>query len=1069
MVEIPRKVIDPSEYIVYQTPDPTTPGILSTQHTDEGQALALSVQDDIEREERDIEGSNSQPEIQVPHTQVPKRGRREVPDSQSSGRVSIHFSPVTVPETPQGNRAVLTISTSPRGALDPIEEIDAVVNLNISSQPDRSDPFVYVPDSSNKIFSQDVRELESQSQSSKEGSQNSIPSGQLSVCKVGVDRSHESFLQEPVASLPNNVHPEGPRANGNASVEAESNEAKSVVCEAAPTFSGRSDEQPFQQHTQTSSQLQSSYNPLEVQSQSSSEGDNDREYNIPNSDHEPLLEIHSPSEFDNFNTRQARASHFCHRESVLQQAVESERPSTVDSLKDPGLEPSSQPAQLGNPLSDNNREGPQGATGEETIDSSNRNLQSFKPLTYSTNFNTFPPSLLSPRTPIQEDPLESVRSTSSTPCGPIPASATPAPVTVLGYFPSERKRPVTSQEEAPSSSPSERNILSSSSALHRAISEFIDPEVSKSPSRETRSTRRRKKLSSSGGEIMSGAPASPLKATEVANSFEHHLNASKDAAVPTSQELLSSPRVLQSPIEESLLAQANSIDAKANSSTQERTPISEDLPSVDEDLLAGSQALNLLRSPAKSSSTEFFLAIPLTEIQKGIYVQTLLDRYRSVETFFGLQGTQVSGDVSVESMEAYIAELDGIASHADIADVDPLELEGSKPELVDWFCTQSSKFAIFSTLLNSFRDETCTIAVVVEEGKLMGFLKTFLKCGGYSFTRLGENRAGTKPLSESQHDGLHVVLVPSHGDIEETSLPASNLIIGFDSTLDSTSSRVRLLQRNETSPFDPATIIHLVPINTVAHIALCLPSTDETDARDYVTAILFAALLIRDEAGVLPSDLFDQLDALASSNPFAWLENLQKAQERLLPPLKIAPPSTQNELNSVETGVTANSPARKRVLSWSTLPTSPGGKHKKARIGSGRTSPRSASDIPMAGYETAPARLEDAIQVAGSQSVEMAPPTPEVADKVGDVTHITETIPALSEAPSQPILDPVNEDTENAPRAPDVDENISVGVVRTKEEEPVLEESEMKDLAEETEEEEEEEEEVDPFKTFVRR
>ncbi|KAJ6256639.1 hypothetical protein Dda_8504 [Drechslerella dactyloides] len=890
-----------SEYIVRPTPDPPSPDNreqeIFQRHVRGPIIIPLRPEGPYVESSEEAGRLSNDAEIQVPRTQVPRRGRREIPDSQSSRATSIYQTPgdqkAVVPETPF-ERFAGRVHYSSGERLREIREANmSKASPNMPPSSLLEDDFADIPDSSNRVFSQDVKELKSQeaSQSQSSGnsqktdrshqSQNSLPSAQLSFDKIGVAPSTKGSSDRESPASGSGRSAEG--SLGRAAVAA----AKSVaVVPAAPPSISLHLDQRHQTHLQ------------------------------------PQPRPRSASTQDDI-------------ESILQEAVESRPPVIVDTPS----EHSAQLPQLDAVPPQGQRKDIEGDTTESSDSASQRRA---KPADLSVDSEALFPALLSPKTPIKDDDaLQGGRSITTTPCGPIPASARPAPVTVLGYSVFQTgDREAAENEELPSSSTVEGSVHHTSTTLNQVVATRRRREKPPpSPLRETRSSARRKRKTSSGEDAMSAAPLSPLPSVDVAAPLA--ISSPKRQTTVRSSSHLSSPPPAISHPDRPLSTQDNENSHRMDIQYQEPSPAAVDSP-IDDDLLAGSQVLSLIQRPAPSTSAEIFLAIPLNDIQKILYKQALLENYRQVENFFGIESSQ------------------GHTEHITIEDLDYGE---PGPKLVKWFCKQSSKFDLLSKLLQKLRDEDYIVAIVAEDGKLMECLEIFIKSAGYGFTRYDEAMNPLTPLPEGNVTSLRVLLIPSTRVKKDYfTLPAAKLIIGFDSTLDPMSPQVGKLRSNGTAT---TPIIHFVPINTVAHIMLCLPNSTKSSRQDYINALLFAAMLIRKSS----------------------------TSDNLLPALQLDPQGSQSETSETNGPEMISSPSRKRVLSISVTPVASGGMHKKQRVEASETPASQNEDTPMEDYDNAVDDQEPFVEVEDSKSGEQASSTPQVPDHIGDITHVTSTIP----------------------------------------------------------------------------
>ncbi|KAK6523867.1 hypothetical protein TWF281_001833 [Arthrobotrys megalospora] len=947
-------------------------------------------------------------QIQVPRTQSSVRERREIPDSQSSGATSLHLTPADqrpVPETPLNSRPTVVHSPAEQLQLTrliPIQEIGVSV---VEPGPPVSDPevgndFEDIPDSSNRVFSQDVRELksqEAQSQSSKESQQStrsqqshaSLPSAQLSFGKVGVTPSFHSFPETEELKALDDAGPKPVDTSTSISTEAPAVVARKSVAGEASAFSHP--DQPFR--AQTSSNLeQLTATNLPRRTQQSVSTDNDS-FATPNSFPEGSTDDAPELATAPEHPVEPLASHRLTTIRILQEAVESRPEDIVDSDSELPI----QPAQLENTPSYDQRQG-------EATEPSNlpqlRNLEPYEPA--GRNPNLLHPSLdnLSPRTPIQEeDPLQGGRSASSTPCGPIPASARPTPVTVLGYFPSQRsaqKSSLENEERSPNS------VISSSAALYQAVS----AEYQEKPNLR------------SNEDIMSAGPVSPLlKVADIAAAPEHRLSPQRQIVATRSSGLLSSS-LSESPVT-SHHAFGNLTSDPGAVSAREKTPVAEALPIIDDEYLAASQALQLLQTSTRSALNEIFLPIPLTENQRRIYQETLLDRYREVEAFYGINNTQnQGGDITLEMIENIVCDLDRISSHWELSEGRSYTTEDEGPKLVKWFRKQSSKFDFLFRILKKLRNESYSVALVLQAGMLMEYADVFLRSAGYQFTRFSAERGpeAITPTPEAQR--LRLLLVPSCEMTKEAPMPSVNLVIAVDSSLDSSRLHIQQLRSIEESAPTQAPVLHLIPINTVAHIRQYLPQPPgilgRDLIRDHLNPILYAAILVRDHVGILPPDLQNRLDALSSNNVFSWLENVRAAEGNILPSLPLKSQDGQRETPASQRASLSASPARKRIHSQSAIPSAASAKNKRPRIEVDQTSPRRSGDTPMLDSDGVSGKLGNVTEDPMAKEPEKMPSAAPASDISGAITNVKNTETANLVEQSSDGLETGEKDIEGA-------------------------------------------------------
>ncbi|KAK6514062.1 hypothetical protein TWF506_008489 [Arthrobotrys conoides] len=921
--------------------------------------------------------------IQVAHTQSSIRGRKEIPDSQSSEATPIHLTPADqrpVPETPLHSLA--TAIHSPVEQLLSVPEVapEEAASNSLSSQPDLEDAYEGIPDSSNRVFSQDVRELQAQSQSSKESQQSlraSLPSAQLSLGKVGVTPSFQSF---PDSAEPKILDDDGEslrEVSKAISIEAAQPGAlagKSVAGEAS-SFSHP--DRPFQSQTPPTNlePLTATNIPRRTQ-QSASITDKDSfvtPTSFPESSIDGALELATAPE----HPFEPLASHRLNTIRILQEAVESRPEDIVDS----DLEPPIQPAQLENtPSHDQGQGEAAGLSNSPQL----HNQESCEPLPTGLNPDLFYPSpgALSPGIPVQaEDPLQGGRSASSTPCGPIPASARPTPVTVLGYLQSRRPIQKTS-EGGKHSLPS--GIVDSDAQLYQVVSEEPQGTILPSLSGGSYSNEQEQSNIPPNKEIMSAGPISPLlKAVDIAVAPEHRPSPQRQVVSTRSPGLLPSSSSSSEPLIGPQDAQIHTPSGLEAINARQTTPDPEVLL-IDDEYFAASQALYLLQETPRLASNEIFLAIPLTESQKLMYQETITDRYREIEAFYGINNTQKQGgDISPGMIENIVCDLDRVSSHSQLSYDPGFKRNYQGPKFVKWSCWQSSKFEFLNQLLGKLRNQSYSVALVLETGMLMDSIDMFLRSAGYQFTRFSaENGADViTPTPDAQT--LRLLLVPSHDMATGISMPTANLVVAVDSSLNS--GRVHIQQLRNMGPSVQAPILHLVPVNTVAHICQYLPGSSESSIcdtiRDYLNPILYAAILLRKQAGVLPKGLQSPLEALSGSDIFEWLEELMITKYSLLPPLPLKSQDIQGETPAAQGEGLSTSPARKRILSQSATTSITGAKHKRPRIEVEQTILGRSGDTPMPDSDDVSRGLGNDIAAAS------------VADISGEITNVTSTTP----------------------------------------------------------------------------
>ncbi|KAF3149871.1 hypothetical protein TWF569_004791 [Orbilia oligospora] len=929
-------------------------------------------------EEITVFGRSEEAQIQVAHTQSSIRDRREIPDSQSSGATPIHLTPAEqrlVPETPL--QRIPTAIPPPTEQLLSVQEIapaEAVSNSS-SPRPDLEDVFETIPDSSNRVFSQDVRDLQAKSQSAKESQQSlraSLPSVQLSLGKVGVTPSFQSF---PDSEEPQILDDDGKDSGEVLKVMSIESPrpgvlaGKSVAGEAS-SFS-RPD-RPFQSQTPPTNlkPLTATNIPRRTQ-QSASVTDKDSfvtPTSFPESSIDGALELATAPE----HPFEPLASHRHNTIRILQEAVESRPEDIVDS----DLEPPVQPAQLENtPSHDQGQSEAAGLSNSPQL----RSLESCEPLPASLNPELLHPSpgALSPGVSIQaEDPLQGGRSASSTPCGPIPASARPTPVTVLGYLQSQRPNQKTSEENG---HPLPGGIVESGAPLYHSVSE--DPQgQSNIPSNK---------------EAMSAGPISPLlKVVDIAVAPEHRPSPQKQVVSTKSSGLLPSSTSSSEPLIGRQDAQTHTPLGLEATVALEKTP-APGAPLIDDEYFAASQALHLLQETPRSASNEIFLAIPLTVSQTLMYKETITDRYREIEAFYGINNTQnQGGDVSPGTIERIVHDLDRISSHSQLSYNPGFTEKLQGPRFVKWSCWQSSKFEFLYELLGKLRGQSYSVALVLEAGMFMDSADLFLRSAGYQFTRFSaENGADViTPTPDAQT--LRLFLVPSCDMATGISMPSVNLVVAVDSSLNSTNPHIQQLRN--IGPSAQAPILHLVPINTVAHICQYLPSSSNSSTRDiisdYLNPVLYAAILLREQAGVLPENSQGPLETLPSIDIFDWLDELVATKDNLLPSLLLKSQNIEGGTPVARGESLSTSPARKRILSQGATSSTAGAKHKRPRIEVEQTFLGCSEDNPMPDSDNFSRELEniiDALPTEGSEAISNIVPS---ADISGATTHATGAI-----------------------------------------------------------------------------
>ncbi|KAF3234960.1 hypothetical protein TWF192_001120 [Orbilia oligospora] len=904
-------------------------------------------------------------------------GRSEEAQIQSSGATPIHLTPAEqrpVPETPL--QRIPTAISPPTERLLSVQEIaPAEAVSNSSPRPDLEDAFETIPDSSNRVFSQDVRDLQAQSQSSKESQQSlraSLPSAQLSLGKVGVTPSFQSF---PDSEEPQILDDDG--KNSGEVLKVMSIESPRLGVLAGKSVAGEASsfsrpDRPFQSQTPPTNlePLTATNIPRRTQ-QSASVTDKDSfvtPTSFPESSIDGALELATAPE----HPFEPLASHRHNTIRILQEAVESRPEDIVDS----DLEPPVQPAQLENtPSHDQGQSEAAGLSNSPQL----RSLESCEPFPAGLNPELLHPSpgALSPGVSIQaEDPLQGGRSASSTPCGPIPASARPTPVTVLGYLQSQRPNQKTSEENE---HPSPGGIVESGAPLYHSVSEDSQGQ-SNIPSNK---------------EAMSAGPISPLlKVVDIAVAPEHRASPQKQVVSTKSSGLLPSSTSSSEPLIGRQDAQTHTPLGLEATIALEKTPAS-GAPLIDDEYFAASQALHLLQETPRSASNEIFLAIPLTVSQTLMYKETITDRYREIEAFYGINNTQnQGGDVSPGTIERIVHDLDRISSHSQLSYNPGFTEKLQGPRFVKWSCWQSSKFEFLYELLEKLRRRSFSVALVLEAGMFMDSADLFLRSAGYQFTRFSaENGADViTPTPDAQK--LRLFLVPSCDMAAGISMPSVNLVVAVDSSLNSTYPHIQQLRN--ISPSAQAPILHLVPINTVAHVCQYLPSSSNSSTRDIISdhlnPVLYAAILLREQAGVLPDNSQGPLETLPSSDILDWLDELVATKDNLLPFLPLKSQNIERVTTVARGESLSTSPARKRILSQSATSSTAGAKHKRPRIEVDQTFLGRSGDNPMPDSDNFSRELGnviDGLPTEGSEAISNIVPS---ADISGATTHATGAI-----------------------------------------------------------------------------
>ncbi|KAF3208423.1 hypothetical protein TWF679_007775 [Orbilia oligospora] len=908
-------------------------------------------------EEITVFGRSEEAQIQVAHTQSSIRNRREIPDSQSSGATPIHLTPAEqrpVPETPL--QRIPTAISPPTERLLSVQEIaPAEAVSNSSPRPDLEDAFETIPDSSNRVFSQDVRDLQAQSQSSKESQQSlraSLPSAQLSLGKVGVTPSFQSF---PDSEEPQILDDDG--KNSGEVLKVMSIESPRLGVLAGKSVAGEASsfsrpDRPFQSQTPPTNlePLTATNIPRRTQ-QSASVTDKDSfvtPTSFPESSIDGALELATAPE----HPFEPLASHRHNTIRILQEAVESRPEDIVDS----DLEPPVQPAQLENtPSHDQGQSEAAGLSNSPQL----RSLESCEPFPAGLNPELLHPSpgALSPGVSIQaEDPLQGGRSASSTPCGPIPASARPTPVTVLGYLQSQRPNQKTSEENE---HPSPGGIVESGAPLYHSVSEDSQGQ-SNIPSNK---------------EAMSAGPISPLlKVVDIAVAPEHRASPQKQVVSTKSSGLLPSSTSSSEPLIGRQDAQTHTPLGLEATIALEKTPAS-GAPLIDDEYFAASQALHLLQETPRSASNEIFLAIPLTVSQTLMYKETITDRYREIEAFYGINNTQnQGGDVSPGTIERIVHDLDRISSHSQLSYNPGFTEKLQGPRFVKWSCWQSSKFEFLYELLEKLRRRSFSVALVLEAGMFMDSADLFLRSAGYQFTRFSaENGADViTPTPDAQK--LRLFLVPSCDMAAGISMVIMLYLSSITSTSDSYSLALRQSRRRRrlVFKFDLSTY----PAAS-KHKPICTSTNSSFSANKHC---------------VLPDNSQGPLETLPSSDILDWLDELVATKDNLLPFLPLKSQNIERVTTVARGESLSTSPARKRILSQSATSSTAGAKHKRPRIEVDQTFLGRSGDNPMPDSDNFSRELGnviDGLPTEGSEAISNIVPS---ADISGATTHATGAI-----------------------------------------------------------------------------
>ncbi|KAH3666968.1 hypothetical protein OGAPHI_003418 [Ogataea philodendri] len=258
-------------------------------------------------------------------------------------------------------------------------------------------------------------------------------------------------------------------------------------------------------------------------------------------------------------------------------------------------------------------------------------------------------------------------------------------------------------------------------------------------------------------------------------------------------------------------------------------------------------------------SNDYKIPTGLSDFQKELIDQIVSLHYSDILKFFErVDDTQENDRVIVDSLETMLLNTQLVCSHPYLLIDHYFPKSLTARDIPKRLSETSGKFKILSDLLNILDSiynvkgkQSIDIAIIARPGKTLDLIDALCighKCNfkRYSGTKLKESAGANK-----KNVNLNVHLFPSDSK-DFTSEPNTRMkiIISFDISCSLDHDRILRLRNRSTK------ILHLVPINTIEHIALYFRNQVETrNYNDYLKPVTAAAVVLRDRAGQLPLEL----------------------------------------------------------------------------------------------------------------------------------------------------------------------------------------------------------------------
>lgn len=272
-------------------------------------------------------------------------------------------------------------------------------------------------------------------------------------------------------------------------------------------------------------------------------------------------------------------------------------------------------------------------------------------------------------------------------------------------------------------------------------------------------------------------------------------------------------------------------------------------------------------------SGDYNLAVPLSDFQRELMDQIVSLHYSDILKFFETKGdydqdqqviNKPQDQLILDSLNTLLLNTQLVALHPYLLITHYMPKNLSTKDTPRIVTEASGKFKTLLDIMTILSDVyfkgnrsgKFNLAIISRNGKCMDLIESVLlgfKCKIQKYAG-----AKLKDFSKSRDATFTVHLFPSDDQsidkLQVDEAVSFNLVIAFDITCDTELSLFQQIRR-QNRPY-PAPILRLVSINSIEHIALYFRKlTSARNFSQYLKPVTAALVVMRDRAGVLPSEL----------------------------------------------------------------------------------------------------------------------------------------------------------------------------------------------------------------------